>query len=134
VGRVALSTRRALVVDDDVAIRLLVTRILERRDFVVDTARDGAEGIEKLASQSYSVIVLDLMMPRIDGAGVLKYLGEYHPAQLATVIVMTAFGASAMERLSPQPEHFLEKPFDVDALVREVSECVESAKTGSVDG
>ena len=119
---------RALVIDDDVAIRLLVTRILERRKFVVDTARDGAEGIEKLATATYDVIVLDLMMPRVDGAGVMKYLAEYHPAQLPTVIVMTAYGASAAERLSPQPTHFLEKPFDVDALVHEVSECVQDSE------
>ena len=118
---------RALVIDDDVAIRLLVTRILERRSFIVDSARDGAEGIEKLASVDYAVIVLDLMMPRIDGAGVMKHLATYHPEQLPTVIVMTAYGASAAERLSPQPAHFLEKPFDVEALVREVGECMRSS-------
>ena len=119
---------RALVIDDDVAIRLLVTRILERRDFVVDTARDGAEGIEKLAAAVYDVIVLDLMMPRVDGAGVMKYLAEYHPAQIPTVIVMTAYGAAAAERLMPQPVHFLEKPFDVHELVREVGECIQESQ------
>lgn len=118
---------RALVIDDDVAIRVLVSRILERRSFVVDSARDGAEGIEKLATAQYAVIILDLMMPRIDGAGVLKYLAEFHPAQLPTVIVMTAFGAKAAEQLFPPPAHLLEKPFDVDALVREVGECLQSS-------
>jgi CheY-like chemotaxis protein len=116
---------RALVVDDDVAIRVLVSRVLERRGFSVDAARDGAEGIEKLSSAAYSVVVLDLMMPRVDGAGVMKYLATYHPAQLPAVIVMTAFGASALERISPAPAHFLEKPFDVETLVKEVDECVK---------
>ena len=117
-------TRRALVIDDDVAIRLLVSRVLERRQFTVDTARDGAEGIEKLSSAEYAVVVLDMMMPRVDGAGVMKYLATYHPAQLPAVIVMTAFGASAIEHLTPRPAHFLEKPFDVGALVKEVDDCV----------
>jgi CheY-like chemotaxis protein len=117
---------RALVIDDDVAIRLLVTRILERRGFVVESARDGAEGIEKLATAEYSVIVLDVMMPRLDGVGFMKYLSEFHPAQVATVIVMTAFGASAAERFAEPPAHLLEKPFDVDALVSEVAECVRT--------
>ncbi|HEY0142860.1 MAG TPA: response regulator [Thermoanaerobaculia bacterium] len=116
-------TLHALVIDDDIAIRRLVTRLLERRGFVVAAARDGAEGIEKLAADEYHVIVLDLMMPRVNGAGVLKYLGEYHPAQLATVIVMSAFGASTAQ-LSPSPAAFLAKPFDVDALVHEVDQCV----------
>jgi two-component system, OmpR family, response regulator MprA len=115
---------RALVIDDDIAIRRLVARILERRAFIVETARDGAEGIEKLAGGDFDVIVLDLMMPRVNGAGVLKYLGEYHPAQLGAVIVMSAFGASAAQ-LSPAPAAFLAKPFDVDALVHEVGECVQ---------
>jgi CheY-like chemotaxis protein len=114
----------ALVVDDDVAIRLLVTRILERRDFVVDSARDGAEAIQKLASEPYDVILLDLMMPRVDGAGVMKFLSEYHPDQLATVIVMTAFGAGAAEQISPPPARFLQKPFDIRALVAEINDCV----------
>jgi CheY-like chemotaxis protein len=115
---------RALVVDDDVAIRRLVTRILERRVFIVDDARDGAEAIEKLAVAQYDVIVLDLMMPRVDGAGVMKYLAEYHPAQLPTVIVMTAFGTSIVGRISPPPAHFLAKPFDVHALLDEVQDCI----------
>jgi DNA-binding response OmpR family regulator len=117
------TTLRALVIDDDIAIRRLVARILERRGFSVDAARDGAEGIEKLAAGEYHVIVLDLMMPRVNGAGVLKYLGEYHPSQLGAVIVMSAFGAS-VTHLTPTPAAFLAKPFDVDALVHEVAECV----------
>lgn len=124
---------RALVIDDDIAIRRLVARILERRGFIVETARDGAEGIEKLAAGAYDVIVLDLMMPRVNGAAVLKYLGEYHPAQLATVIVMSAFGASAAQ-LSPTPAAFLAKPFDVDALVHEVDECVRRSARAAEEG
>jgi DNA-binding NtrC family response regulator len=120
----------ALVVDDDVSIRVLVTRVLERRSFTVATARDGAEAIEKLAAATYAVIVLDLMMPRIDGAGFLKYLEQYHPEQLPAVIVMTAFGEAAVARLSPQPAHFLEKPFDVNVLVDQVSECLRAATAG----
>lgn len=115
---------RALVVDDDVAIRLLVTRILQRRGFIVDTARDGGEAIEMLASQSYVVILLDLMMPRVDGTSVMKFLAQYDPDQLESVIVMTAFGPSALERFSPPPVHFLEKPFDVGALVAKITRCV----------
>ena len=110
--------------DDDVAIRVLVTHLLRRRDFVVDTAGDGADAIEKISSASYSVIILDLMVPRVDGIGVLKYLAEHHPAQLATVIVLTAFGTSAAERVEPPPARFLTKPFDIDVLVAEVAECV----------
>ena len=115
--------RRALVVDDDAGVRLLVRRILIRNNFEVDLARDGAEAIEKILTNEYSVIVLDLMMPRIDGRDVVRYLQKNAPKKLANVIVMTAFGASAIEEVVPPVGRYLEKPFDIDHLVREVTEC-----------
>jgi DNA-binding response OmpR family regulator len=125
---------RALVVDDDVAIRRLVMRVLERKNFLVDTARDGAEGLEKIAGTTYAVVVLDLMMPRVDGAAVLKHLSENHPEQLPAVIVMTAFGASAVERLRPPPAYFITKPFNVEDLINEVAACVRASTPTPADG
>lgn len=118
-----MGVRRALVIDDDAGIRVLVTRILERNGFEVEVARDGAEGIEKLASSDYGVIVLDLMMPRVDGTAVVKYLTLYYPEKLPNVIVTTAFGSSALEKVCPPVHHFLEKPFDVAVLVAQAVDC-----------
>jgi CheY-like chemotaxis protein len=113
--------RRALVIDDDAAIRLLVSRVLEREGFAVEVARDGAEGIERLSECDYAVVVLDLLMPRLDGFAVVKYLAHYYPEKLPSVIVTTAFGGAALEKICPPVQHFLEKPFDVAALVSEVA-------------
>ncbi|HVS30598.1 MAG TPA: response regulator [Thermoanaerobaculia bacterium] len=115
--------RRALVVDDDAGIRILVKHILSRNNFTVDLARDGIEAIEKLVVNDYDVIVLDIMMPRIDGRGVVEYLERFQPENIARVIVMTAFGSSAFNRVSPPVGRILEKPFDIDHLLREVTEC-----------
>jgi CheY-like chemotaxis protein len=115
--------RRALVVDDDAGIRILVARVLSRSEFVVDSARDGAEAIERVLLHDYAVIVLDLMMPRIDGFAVIRYLLDHRPELLDRVIVMTAFGASALSRICPPVERFLEKPFDIEALVTAAAEC-----------
>jgi len=118
--------RRALVVDDDAAIRILVSRVLAREGFAVDSARDGAEAIEKLLQQQdYDVIALDLMMPRIDGFAVVRYLAEHLPAKLQNVLVMTAFGTSALTRVCPPVARFLEKPFDIEALLAEAAKCSE---------
>ncbi|MFZ2493709.1 MAG: response regulator [Thermoanaerobaculia bacterium] len=117
--------RRALVVDDDASIRLLVKRILMRHHFEVEVARDGAEALEKIIEgRPYEVIVLDLMMPRIDGNGVIQYLAEHCPERLHHVIVMTAFGASALDKVRPPISRFLAKPFNVDELVAEVNQAV----------
>jgi len=115
--------RRVLVVDDDISIRVLVGRVLSRAAWEVEVARDGAEAIEMLTQKHYSAIVLDLMMPRVDGIGVVKYLSEHDPETLNKVIVLTAFGPSALSKVCPPVGRFLEKPFDVDTLMREVTEC-----------
>ena len=115
--------RTALVVDDDASIRILVKRILGRNNFDVDTAKDGAEAIEKIQKSDYDIIVLDLMMPRIDGSGVVKYLAKDRPEKLRNVIVMTAFGATALKEVCPPVARFLEKPFEVQRLVDEATEC-----------
>lgn len=119
--------KRALVVDDDAAIRVLVTRVLERHGFVVESARDGAEGLEKLALGDFGVIVLDLMMPRVDGVAVVKYLASYCPEMLPNVIVTTAFGSAAVAQVCPPVHHFLEKPFDVSALLAQAIDCCRAA-------
>jgi CheY-like chemotaxis protein len=124
------SGRRALVVDDDAGIRILLSRILTRHGFVVDTVHDGAEAIEQLLQHDYAVITLDLMMPRIDGFAVIKYISEHLPAKLDNVIVMTAFGANALERVCPPVRRFIEKPFDLDRLLEEAAGCAEVSPPG----
>jgi CheY-like chemotaxis protein len=125
--------RRALVVDDDAGIRILVARILGRQGFAVDSARDGAEAIQKMLQHDYAVITLDLMMPRIDGEAVVKYLAEHRPAQLPNVIVMTAYGAGALEKVCPPVARFVDKPFDINTLIAQVLECSNDSAGGAGD-
>lgn len=124
--------QRALVVDDDAGIRILVARVLARKGFTVDSARDGAEALEKMLQHDYAVITLDLMMPRIDGAGVVRYLTEHQPEKLENVIVMTAFGEAALEKVCPPVARFIEKPFDIDALVSKAVECGAAASAATI--
>jgi DNA-binding NtrC family response regulator len=125
--KVVSGERRALVVDDDPGIRVLVTRILTRNGFLVESARDGAEAIEKVLQHDYKVITLDLMMPRIDGFAVVKYLEEHRPDMLANVIVVTAFGPNVIEKICPPVVRVIEKPFDLNALLAEATACADDA-------
>lgn len=118
--------RRALVVDDDPAIRILVSRILLRRGLAVDLAHDGAEAIEMILQHDYAIIALDLLMPRIDGFGVVKYISEHLPEKLPHVIVMTAFGASAFPKVCPPVERFVQKPFDIETFLAAAAGCLEA--------
>lgn len=114
---------KVLVVDDDDAIRMMVERVLKREHFEVDGARDGVEAIEKLTHNDYGAILLDLMMPRVDGHGVLHFLEQKRKAPKPWVILMTANLQSASETASAKPVfRVLSKPFDISQLVTHVRE------------
>jgi CheY-like chemotaxis protein len=111
-----------LIVDDDDAIRTMVERVLRREQFEVESARDGYEAIEKLTRNDYATVLLDLMMPRVDGHGVLRFL-EKHPTP-APVIVMTANTQGGSEAADAKPVfRVLSKPFDISQLISHVREC-----------
>jgi two-component system response regulator (stage 0 sporulation protein F) len=113
--------KRILVVDDDDSIRLMVERVLRRDGYSVDGARDGFEAIEKLGQNDYLTILLDLMMPGLDGIGVLEYLERHRPELGRQVIVMSANIPAATDaaRLA-QVARVLAKPFDLSDLRSEV--------------
>lgn len=113
--------RKILVVDDDDSIRLLVERVLRRENYEVDSARDGFEAIEKLGRNDYHAILLDLMMPRIDGFGVLDYVEANRPELAGAVIVMSANLPAATDAARERNiERVLPKPFDLSALLAEI--------------
>lgn len=118
---------RILVVDDDDAIRAMVERVLRREKFEVDSARDGFEAIEKLSRNDYGTVLLDLMMPRVDGHGVLRYL-ENEKLEPPAVIVMTANLQGAAEAAHSRPvAGVLPKPFDIRQLIAYVRSAVQGA-------
>jgi len=111
---------RILVVDDDAPIRALVTKILERAGHAVDNARDGEEAIAMLDRTPYAVMVIDLMMPKVDGYGVIAHLRQRN--QRPAVIVITAGDSAAIRRLDGGLVHsVVRKPFEIDVLADLVS-------------
>lgn len=114
-----------LVVEDDPAIRRLVTMILLRQGYRVDVAQDGLEAVLKLGLSEYDVIVLDLMMPNLDGFTFLSTLAEHDPGRLNKVIVTSAASPAVIrERMEGSPFHLLPKPFDIGELVERVRTCI----------
>lgn len=110
------SPARVLVVDDEPAIRALVAKIVERAGLPVDVARDGAEAIEKVDHTAYSVIVLDLMMPNVDGFEFIEYLKRRQGPKPA-VIVVSAGESATLRHLDGSMVHsIIRKPFDIDVL------------------
>ncbi|PYQ52002.1 MAG: hypothetical protein DMF59_06105 [Acidobacteria bacterium] len=115
--------KRVLVVDDDEAIRTLVLTILRRREMPVDTAKNGQEAIQKLGECTYSVLLLDLMMPVLSGWGVLEHLETIESSRRPIVIVLTA--GSESRKFNPDLViGSIRKPFDVELLNDMVTGCI----------
>lgn len=113
---VDLEEVRVLVVDDEPAIRALVTKIIQRAGLAVEGARDGAEAITMLDAAEYAVVVVDLMMPNVDGHGVIAHI-KSRPKPHPAVIVISAADPAALRRLDGSMVHsIIRKPFDIDVL------------------
>jgi DNA-binding response OmpR family regulator len=82
--------QRVLVVDDEEDVRILVCRLLAEMGYDVDSAADGREGIERLEAVRPDLLILDLMMPAVDGWGVLRYLKGKPDSP--PVVILTARG------------------------------------------
>ncbi len=116
-----------LVVEDDSSIRRLVRMVLEREGYRVDVAADGVEAVLKLGLAEYDVIVLDLMMPNLDGFSFMDTITEADPDRLRRIIVTSAASPAVIrERLTGRPFHMLPKPFDIQELAARVRECIDS--------
>jgi CheY-like chemotaxis protein len=119
--------RGILVVEDDPAIRRLVKMVLVREGYPVDVASDGVEAVLKLGLTDYDVIILDLMMPNLDGFSFMSTLAEHDPDRLRNVIVTSAASPAVIrERMRGQPFDVLPKPFDIRKLSELVKACVEA--------
>jgi DNA-binding response OmpR family regulator len=126
----AVGTRkRALVVDDDDPIRMMLAKIVERQELTVDTARDGVEAIQQIDRDHYDLILLDLMMPRIDGYGVVKHIQEHHPERLGCTIIASAVPENEVLRKIDIPVFRIHaKPFDLQKLIADIRECVNGGR------
>jgi two-component system response regulator MprA len=109
---------RVLVVDDDAAIRTLVARVFLRQGYEVDTATDGVEAIEAVDRSRYDLMLLDLMMPRIDGIGVITHLGARNEP-IPCIVVMTAAVPDILKRMDRRLiAAVITKPFELAELLR----------------
>jgi CheY-like chemotaxis protein len=123
-----------LVVEDDPAIRRLVTMVLQRQGYRLESAADGLEAVLKLGICDYDVIVLDLMMPHLDGFTFLQTIADNQPERLRRVIVTSAASPAVIrERMTGGPYRLLPKPFDIHELVNAVQSCIaaQSQMVGS---
>src|SRR5438046_1197348 len=99
--------------------------VLQREGYRVQEASDGVEAVTKIGTNEYDVIVLDLMMPNLDGFAFISTLAAKDATRLKRIIVTSAASPSVIhERLRGTPFDTLETPFDLSDLVARVRACI----------
>ena len=121
---------RLLLVDDEADITANLAPLLTRSGFDVDVAHDGQAALDRIAAQPPAVIVMDVLMPRLDGREALRQLrraGDWTPVVLLTRVGESAERAMALEEGA---DDYLNKPFDPHELVARVRAVLRRARPG----
>jgi DNA-binding response OmpR family regulator len=115
-----MSTRyRALIVEDDPAIRKLVEKLLVRQGIEIDAAHDGRQAINKLLSGEYSVVILDLMVPEVNGFEIIDFVKKNNIK--VPIAVVSAVSHQALTKLDLDVVKLvISKPFDVDEFTKAI--------------
>jgi two-component system OmpR family response regulator len=110
---------RVLIVEDEPDLTRVLRQALTESGFSVDTAADGEEGLWKAKQTDYDAVILDLMLPRMQGGEVLRELRE---SKITPVLVLTARDAPTdkITNLNLGADDYLTKPFDLDELIARV--------------
>ena len=116
---------RILIVDDEEIVIRSCKRILSDSCYVVDSVQDGWEALRKVDETEYDLLILDIMMPKIDGLEVLQQVKERHPD--TDVIMMTGLSQiqTAVKAMKLGAFDYLSKPFDPDELKHIVDRALE---------
>jgi len=129
---------KILVIDDDPDILDAVTMILESQGYEVVTARDGVEGLATLKAENPDLIILDLLMPKMDGFAVCKELQDprWSKYKEVPILILTSVREEASRRryeleigLELDVDDYIEKPMSPDVLLERVSILIKKKKT-----
>jgi CheY-like chemotaxis protein len=123
--------RTVLVVEDEPVIRALLRMALEAEDYKVTTAEDGEDALRQVQDEQPEAILLDLMLPKMDGWAVIDSLDHDNRANPIPIIVVSASlsASHSYERVGKQNvKACLSKPYDLDALMLTLEETLRDSR------
>jgi DNA-binding NtrC family response regulator len=115
-----------LLVDDEEQFLDTLSQRLELRGIKVDTVTGGEEAMEKITAKKFDAIVLDLVMPGIDGMETLKRLKEKNPDIQIIMLTGKATVKKGIEAMKLGAEEFLEKPVDLNVLMEKIKKATHN--------
>jgi len=119
--------KKLLIVDDEPNIVMSLEYLFKKEKFEVFIARDGAEALEIVKKNKLDIILLDIMMPNVDGYQVLKYLKENKDFKEIKVIILSAKNKTTDIELGLKlgADKYIAKPFSTKNLVKEVKQLLK---------
>lgn len=117
-----------LVIEDDNSIQELIVEFLSSQGYNVDFASDGVEGIQKFKKEKYDLIILDVMMPNLDGYGVCKMIRQN---STVPIIFLTALNTeeNQLKGFEFECDDYITKPFSFNLLIKRVEAVLRRSKS-----
>lgn len=119
--------KTVLIVDDELASAEALALILEDQGYRVACAANGRQGLDKVAELVPDLVILDLMMPVMDGAEMGKALRSAEPARAVKIVMNSALSEGAVRRRFSGYDAFLRKPYTIDRLLAVVAALLPAA-------
>ena len=113
---------RILVVDDDESIRKTLATILEEKGYVVDTAENGKEAIEKSNAKFYNLALIDIRLPDMEGIELLTRMKDTMPKMRKIIITGYPSLQNAVQALNKGADAYIMKPFDMENVLETIKE------------
>lgn len=116
---------RILVVDDDESVRRVLTVALENEGYVVDSARDGKEAVEKSRASFYNLALIDIRLPDIEGTRLLSEMSETTPKMMKIIVTGYPSLQNAIEAVNKGADGYIIKPVNMETLLATVKAYLE---------
>lgn len=117
---------KVLIADDNIEFATTLKRYFDRKDNmeVVDIAKDGNDAFEKIVKYSPDVVLLDVIMPHLDGIGVLERINESHLEKTPFCVMISAVGQDKITKqaINLGAQYYVVKPFDIEVLIKRIEE------------
>jgi len=113
---------RILVVDDDESIRKALTAVLEEEGYVVDTAQNGREAVEKCNVSYYNLALIDIRLPDMEGTRLLNAMRQDTPSMVKIIVTGYPSLSNAIEAVNKGADAYLLKPFSFGDVLRTIKE------------